>query len=398
MTFAVRSVLAPPAGTDAVSKSRHARLFEPVTLGPWLLRNRIVLGPMTRRRAGPGDVAGPMQAEYYAQRAQAGLIVSEGTQVSAQGQGYARTPGIHTPAQVAGWRGVTEAVHAAGGRIVAQLWHVGRVSHPCFQPDGAAPVGPSPLACPVEVDTPDGPRPCPAPRALATHEMADLVAQFRTAAGNALAAGFDGVELHAGNGFLFDQFLRDGSNRRGDRYGGSIANRARLLLEATEAVIEVCGPTRVGVRISPLNPWGGMADSDPTALFSHLARELSHLGIAFLDVAELRTRRPIFDWARLRRHFSGCYLAGGGFDGYRADAALWRGRADMIVFGRAFIANPDLPHRLWLGLPPRAADPACHYGGEARGYTDFPPLGAHDCAAVPPFDWRRAALARAKWW
>ncbi len=238
----------------------------------------------------------------------------------------------------------------------------------------------------------------PVPRALSTSEISGIVEEFRQAAANAMAAGFDGVELHAGNGFLIDQFLRESSNRRTDAYGGSIANRARLLLELTEAVAGTVGPARLGVRISPINPWGGMADSDPAALFGHVAAALSGFGIAYLHVAESRTRRPMFSWARLRRRFRGSYIANGGFDRYRAAAALARGRTDLISFARAFIANPDLPERLRLGAPVRPADPATYYGGGAPGYTDHLPMTQTERASVEPYHWRRAAVAWAKWW
>ncbi len=373
-------------------------LFTPVRVGAWLLPNRIVMSPMTRQRAGLGEVATALQAEYYAQRASAGLIVAEGSQVSPQGRGYLGTPGIHSAAQVAGWRLTTDAVHAAGGRIVLQLWHVGRVSHPVLQPDGAVPVAPSALAAPGMIETPAGPCPFEPPRALETAEIPGVIGQFRRAAENAMAAGFDGVEVHGGNGFLIDQFLRDSSNRRTDGYGGGIANRARFLLELAEDVAGAVGASRLGVRISPFNPWGGMSDSDPAGLFGHVAEALSGLGIAYLHVAETRTRRPMFSWSRLRRRFRGIYIANGGYDRYRAEAALRRDRADLVSFGRAFIANPDLPERLRIGAPPRPAEPAIYYGGNAAGYTDFPPLTPGERASVAPHSWRRAAVAWAKWW
>jgi N-ethylmaleimide reductase len=383
---------------DDARGSTSRDLHAPVRVGAWLLPNRVVMSPMTRQRAGAGDAATGLQAEHYAQRASAGLIVAEGSQVSPQGRGYIGTPGIHTPEQVAGWRLATGAVHAAGGRIVLQLWHVGRVSHPSLQPGGAAPVAPSALAPPGMGETPDGPRPFGTPRALETSEIPGVIGQFRDAARNALAAGFDGVELHAGNGFLIDQFLRDSSNRRTDAYGGGVPNRARFLLELAEEVAGVVGAARLGVRISPFNPWGGMSDRDPAALFGHVAGSLSGLGIAYLHVAETRTRRPMFSWTRLRRRFRGTYIANGGYDRYRASAALRRDRADLVSFGRAFIANPDLPERLRIGAPLRPADPAAYYGGGAAGYTDHSPMTQAERAAAASYDWRRAALAWAKWW
>lgn len=373
-------------------------LFAPVRLGPYPLANRIVMGPMTRRRADGDDAPHALQADYYAQRAAAGLLVAEGAQVSPQGKGYPGTPGIHSAAQVAGWRLTTEAVHRRGGRIFLQLWHVGRVSHPLLQPDGAPPVAPSALAAPGMAETPRGPLPFPVPRALGTEEIRDVIGQFVRAAENARLAGFDGVELHGGNGFLIDQFLRESSNRRSDAYGGTPANRIRLLLELAEAVSAVWGPERVGVRVSPINPWGGMADGDPAGLFGLLAEALSLRGIAYLHVAETRTRRPMFNWARLRRRFGGTYIANGGFDRHRAEVALRSGRADLISFGRAFIANPDLVQRLRLGAPLRPADPATYYGGDARGYTDYPPLTAAERAAPARFDWRGKVMAELRRW
>ena len=373
-------------------------LFSPVRLGPYLLTNRVVMGPMTRRRASADDAPHALQAQYYAQRATAGLLVSEGAQVSPQGKGYPGTPGIHSDAQIEGWRLTTGAVHMRGARMFLQLWHVGRVSHPLLQPDEALPVAPSALAAPGMAETPQGLLPFPTPQELSRDEICNVVAQFSQAAANARQAGFDGVELHGGNGFLIDQFLRDSSNRRTDSYGGSQNRRIRFLLEVTDAVCAVWGGERVGVRISPINPWGGMADSDPAGLFGRLAEALSHRGIAYLHVAETRTRRPMFSWARLRQRFRGTYIANGGFDRYRAEVALRSGRADLISFGRAFIANPDLVLRLRLGAPLRPADPATYYGGGSRGYTDFPPLTPDERSRLPRFDWRQAVMAELRRW
>ncbi len=384
---------------DPMTTPAPARgLFSPVRLGPYLLANRIVMGPMTRRRADASDAPHALQAEYYAQRAAAGLLVAEGAQVSPQGKGYPGTPGIHSAAQIAGWRLTTEAVHRRGGRIFLQLWHVGRVSHPLLQPDAALPVAPSALAAPGLAETPEGPKPFPVPHELGAGEICKMVAQFADAAENARRAGFDGVELHGGNGFLIDQFLRESSNRRGDAYGGTQVNRLRFPLELVDAVCGVWQPERVGVRVSPINPWGGMFDSDPAGLFGRLAEALSLRGIAYLHVAETRTRRPMFSWTRLRRRFRGLYIANGGFDRYRAEVALRSGRADLISFGRAFIANPDLVQRLKLGAALRPADPATYYGGDARGYTDYPPLTADEHARLPRFDWRGAMLAELRRW
>jgi N-ethylmaleimide reductase len=380
------------------SRMQARDLFAPVQLGAYLLRNRIVMSAMTRRRADAEGAAHALHAEYYAQRADAGLLVAEGSQVSPQGRGYPGTPGIHSATQIAGWQLTTSAVHMRGGRIFLQLWHVGRVSHPSLQPDGALPVAPSALPAPGMAETEAGEMPFPVPHELSVDEIPGVVEQFRRAAENALAAGFDGVELHGANGFLIDQFLRQSSNHRRDGYGGSQANRARFLLEVTDAVCAVCGPARVGVRVSPINPWGGMHDSDPAGLFGLVAEALSERRIAYLHVAETRTRRPMFSWSRLRKRFAGSYVANGGFDRYRAEVALRSGRADLISFGRAYIANPDLVARLRLGSPLCRADPAIYYGGDARGYTDYTPLSAEECAAPPRYEWRRAAMARLRWW
>ncbi|NOG70548.1 alkene reductase [Roseicella sp. DB1501] len=355
-----------------------ADLFQPFQLGPLSLPNRVVMAPLTRSRAGSKGIPGPLNAEYYAQRASAGLIIAEATQVSPQGQGYAFTPGIHDEAQVAGWRQVTEAVHAAGGRIVLQLWHVGRISHPSLQPGGALPVAPSAIRPEGQAFTESGFQPFQTPRALETDEIAGIVDDYRQAAVNARQAGFDGVEIHGANGYLIDQFLRDKTNRRTDRYGGSIENRARFLLEVTAAVTEVWGGDRVGLRISPVSPANDIADSDPQALFDHVAEQVNRFGLAYLHVVEGATGGPRdnlpFDFAALRRAFRGAYMANNGYDLALAQAALREDRADLIAFGRPFIANPDLVERLRRGAPLNALDTATLYGGDAKGYTDYPAL------------------------
>ncbi|MEN0074953.1 MAG: alkene reductase [Paracraurococcus sp.] len=355
-----------------------ADLFQPFQLGPLALPNRVVMAPLTRSRAGSKGIPGPLNAEYYAQRASAGLIIAEATQISPQGQGYAFTPGIHDEAQVAGWRQVTEAVHAAGGRIVLQLWHVGRISHPSLQPGGAPPVAPSALRPEGQAFTETGFQPFETPRALETDEIAGIVGDYRQAALNARRAGFDGVEIHGANGYLIDQFLRDKTNRRTDLYGGSIENRTRFLLEVTEAVTAVWGGDRVGLRISPVSPANDIADSDPQALFGHVAEQVNRFGLAYLHVVEGATGGPRdnlpFDFAALRRAFRGAYMANNGYDLALAQATLREGRADLIAFGRPFIANPDLVERLRRGAPLNALDPATLYGGDAKGYTDYPAL------------------------
>ena len=353
-------------------------LFQPVRLGALALPNRIVMAPLTRSRAGSAGIPGAMNASYYAQRATAGLIIAEATQISQQAQGYAFTPGVANEAQVAGWRQVTQAVHQAGGRIVLQLWHVGRISHPSLQPGGTLPVAPSAIKPEGQAFTESGFQPFVAPRALETDEIPGIVEDYRRAARNAQEAGFDGVEIHAANGYLIDQFLRDGTNQRTDRYGGSLENRTRLLLEVTEAVTSVWGSERVGVRISPASPANDMRDSDPQALFNHAVAALAPFSLAYLHVVEGATggARDLlgFDYGALRRAFGGPYLANNGYDKPLAEAALREGRADAIAFGRPFIANPDLVERLRTGAPLATADHKTFYGGDEHGYTDYPAL------------------------
>ncbi|MHB1060012.1 MAG: alkene reductase, partial [Rhodanobacter sp.] len=288
-----------------------ADLFTPVALGDLSLPNRVVMAPMTRNRADDQDAPHDLNVEYYRQRASAGLIITEGSQVSPQGKGYPRTPGIYSAGQVAGWRRVTDAVHRAGGRIFLQLWHVGRASHPSLQPGNALPVAPSAIAPEGETFTGEGMHPFVTPRALATEEIPDAVAQFRHGAEQARRAGFDGVELHGANGYLIDQFLRDGSNRRSDAYGGTVENRARFLREVVEATVDVWGAGRVGVRLSPTGSFNSMSDSDPAATFGHAAGLLGRYGLAYLHVVEDASG---FDWAALKRRFGGPYIANGGYD------------------------------------------------------------------------------------
>ena len=360
----------------AANETKAPDLFTPLRLGPYTLENRAVMAPLTRNRAGPGNVPQAMNVEYYAQRATAGLIVTEASQVSPQGVGYPGTPGIHNAAQVAGWQRVTDAVHANNGRIFLQLWHVGRISHPSLQPDGALPVAPSAIRPRGEAFTAAGPQPFVTPRALETREMTDIVAQFRDAAANAKSAGFDGVEIHAANGYLLDQFLRDGSNRRTDAYGGSLANRTRLLRGVTAAAAGVWGPDRVGVRISPVNTFNDIRDSDPQETFEYVARSLNDFGLAYLHVVETDSTDPDarrrFDWRRLRRAFDGVYIANGGYDRLRADWAIGSRAADLVSFGTAYLANPDLVERYAVGAPLNTPDPATFYGGDERGYIDYP--------------------------
>jgi N-ethylmaleimide reductase len=360
-------------GTDSQS------LFSPYRLGALELANRIVMSPMTRSRALAGNVPNPLAATYYAQRASAGLIITEATQVSPQGVGYIRTPGIHSAAQVAGWKTVVDAVHRAGGKIVAQLWHVGRVSHPDFH-GGALPVAPSALPVEGEAFTSNGRTKLVTPRALEIGEIAGIVEQFRRAAENAKAAGFDGVELHGANGYLLDQFLRDGANHRTDAYGGSIANRARLPLEVTDAVTGVWGAQRVGYKLSPYFAGYSMSDSNPLETFAFIATELNKRDLLYLHVAEAiaGAAAPPAGTVRatpiIRDRFDGALIVNGGYDARSAQAAIAQGDADLVAFGVPFLANPDLPNRYRRGAALGAPDPATFYAGEEKGYIDYPTL------------------------
>jgi N-ethylmaleimide reductase len=341
------------------------------------LSNRMVMAPLTRNRAGLGLVPGEFAAEYYSQRASAGLVITEATQVSEQAQGYADTPGCYSDAQVLGWRKVTDAVHAKGGTIVVQLWHTGRVSHVSFQKDGAAPVGPSAIQAKTKTFAKGGMVDCSTPRALAAHEIPGLVENFRHASERAIEAGFDGVELHGAHGYLLDAFLRDGTNHRTDRYGGAIENRARLLLEVVAACAKAIGAERLGVRLSPVSTAGDSHDSDPQALFDHVVSKLSLLRPAYLHVVEGETggaRDSIpFDYAKLRAAFDGVWMVNNSYDRRMAIDAIASGRADLVSFGRPFIANPDLVERFKLDAPLNALmSKETFYGGGVHGYTDYP--------------------------
>ena len=347
-------------------------LFEPLALGELHLPNRIILAPLTRCRAiGGGRVPNPLIAKYYAQRASAGLIISEATSVTPQGVGYPNTPGIWSDEQVAGWRGVTDAVHAAGGRIVLQLWHVGRISDPDYL-DGALPVAPSAIAAAGHVSLLRPQRPFVTPRALDIEEIPGIIAAYRHGAENARKAGFDGVELHGANGYLLDQFLQDGSNHRTDAYGGPVENRARLLLEVTDAVIGVWGAGRVGVHLAPRGDAHGVGDSNLPATFGYVAGELGRRRIAFIFTRE-REEAPRLQPA-LKAAFGGPLIANEGFTFETATRALASGEADAVAWGKLFIANPDLPRRFAENAPLNAPDPATFYGDGAAGYTDYPAL------------------------
>ncbi|MBX9777437.1 MAG: alkene reductase [Xanthobacteraceae bacterium] len=353
-------------------------LFSSYTLGDLPLNNRLVLSPMTRSRALEGNVANPLAATYYVQRASAGLMITEGTQVSPQGVGYIRTPGIHSPAQVEGWKHVTDAVHRVGGTIFAQLWHVGRVSHPDFH-GGELPVAPSALPVEGEAFTNNGKVKIPTPRALETREIRGIIEQFRKGAENAKAAGFDGVELHGANGYLLDQFLRDGANRRTDAYGGSLTKRMRLPLEVTEAVAGVFGASRVGYKLSPYFPGYSMSDSHPIETFTGIAKELGALGIGYLHVSEaiagaMKVDGTVRVTPLIRDVYDGALIVNGGYDAAAAEAAIARGEADLVAFGVPFLANPDLPLRYRRQAALNAPDATTFYSGEEKGYTDYPAL------------------------
>jgi N-ethylmaleimide reductase len=366
---------------NRTNQTRSARaLFEPTQVGAFRLVNRIVMAPLTRNRAGPGLVPGPFALEYYAQRASAGLIIAEATQVSAQAQGYADTPGCYTDDQVSGWKKVTDAVHAKGGTMVVQLWHTGRVSHTSFQKDGQAPVGPSAIRAKTKTFVAgQGFVDVSMPRALELDEIPGIIEAFRHASTRAIEAGFDGVEVHGAHGYLLDAFLRDGTNHRIDAYGGSIENRARLLLEVTRACAAAIGADRLGVRISPVSTAGDSHDSHPQALFDYVVESLNPLGLAYVHVVEGETGGPRdsipFDYAALRDRFDGVWMVNNGYDRRMAIDAVANGYADLVSFGRLFIANPDLVERLSKNAPLNMLmGQETFYGGGAHGYTDYATL------------------------
>ena len=359
--------------------TKNADLYTEYSLGALHLPNRFVMAPMTRNRAGAGNVPTAVVARYYKQRASAGLLVTEGTQVAPEGVGYPNTPGIHTAEQLAGWKRVTDTVHAAGGRIFLQLWHVGRVSHRLFQPTGALPMAPSAIAPAGQLYTPEGMMAFETPRALTADEIPEIVEQYRTGAANALDAGFDGVELHGANGYLPDQFLRDGTNRRRDAYGGSVQNRARFLLDIVRGMVDVWGPDRVGVRLSPSGTFNDMADSNPIETFGYVVGELDRLNIVYVHLVEaneddIRRGASIVPTDRLRPLFRRTLIVNGGYDREHANAVIRNGLADLVSFGKAFLANPDLPQRLKIGAALNVPEPGTFYGGGEEGYIDYPAL------------------------
>ncbi|VAX19087.1 NADH:flavin oxidoreductases, Old Yellow Enzyme family [hydrothermal vent metagenome] len=351
-------------------------IFSSIKIGPLNLPNRIVMAPMTRCRAGEGNVATPLMAKYYSQRASAGLIVSEGSQVSTKGAGYPSTPGIYSAEQVEGWKLVTDAVHKEGGHIFLQLWHVGRISHPDYQ-GGEAPVAPSAIAPAGEAATYEGMKAFVTPRALGTDEVASIVKQFQDGAKNALEAGFDGVEIHSANGYLLDQFLRDSTNKRDDNYGGSVENRARLLVEIIEAVGTVYENNRVGVRLSPSGAFNDISDSDPEKLFGYVAEQMNRFDLAYLHIvdaleSDIRHGAKVVALPYLRKFYKGKIIICGGYDKQKGNRVIAEGNADAVAFGQLFISNPDLPERLKADAPLNETDPPTFYGGGEKGYVDYP--------------------------
>jgi 2,4-dienoyl-CoA reductase-like NADH-dependent reductase (Old Yellow Enzyme family) len=346
-------------------------LFQPLRLGEIDLPNRVIMAPLTRCRASEGRVPNALMKDYYVQRASAGLIITEATSVEPMGVGYPDTPGIWSQAQIEGWRRITDAVHDSGGRIMLQLWHVGRVSHPIYL-NGALPVAPSAIAPSGHVSLLRPYQPYPVPRALALSEIAGIVEAYRRGAENAMAARFDGVELHGANGYLLDQFLQDSANKRTDRYGGPVENRARLMLEATDAAISVWGPGRVGMHLAPRGDSHSMGDSDPKATFGYIARELGKRGVAFICAREHAGPDAIGRF--LKTEFGGAYIVNEGYDRQTAEAAIASGDAEAAAFGKLYIANPDLPERFRSNAALNAPQPATFYTKGPEGYTDYPAL------------------------
>ncbi len=372
-----------------MTSSRTPTLFDPVHAGDLQLANRVVLAPLTRNRS-PDAIPGPHAATYYSQRASGGLLITEATAISHQGQGYADVPGLYGTEQLDGWKKVTDAVHHAGGNIVVQLWHVGRISHTSLQPDGGAPVAPSAIAAKAKTVLIKDGKPemveTSTPRALRAEELPALVHTYEAAARNAVkTAGFDGVEIHGANGYLLDQFLKSGSNQRTDDYGGSIENRARLLLEVTRAVTGAVGGGRTGIRLSPVTPANDAHDADPQPLFDYVIRQLATLNLAYIHIIEGATGGPRelpdrpFDYTALRAAYreaggKGAWMVNNGYDKALAEKAIAQEGADLIAFGVPFLSNPDLPERLRTNAPLNKPDKATFYGGGAKGYTDYPAL------------------------
>lgn len=363
----------------------QSKLFEPFKLGKLTLPNRFAMAPLTRNRAVPPSmVPSPLAVDYYGQRASAGLLITEASQVSQQGQGYQDTPGIYSKEQVEAWRKVTDRVHERGGHIFIQLWHVGRISHVALQPNGGAPVAPSAIKAKTKTFVNGTFADVSEPRALELSEIPGIIDDFKRATSNALAAGFDGVEIHGANGYLLDQFAKDGTNKRTDAYGGSIENRAKLMLEVSRAVTAEAGGERTGIRISPVTPANDVSDSNPQPLFDYIVDHLNALKLTYIHVIEGATGGPRdiapFDYASLRKRFKQAYIANNGYDFALANKVLEQGAADLIAFGKPFISNPDLVERLKAGAPLNDWDKNTFYGGGAKGYTDYPTLKAKEAA------------------
>ncbi|MEM8810105.1 MAG: alkene reductase [Cyanobacteria bacterium P01_G01_bin.38] len=369
--------------TTSPTDSALATLFQPLQLGAIALSNRIIMAPLTRARSGVSRIPNDLMLEHYLQRASAGLMITEATQISEQAAGWQQTPGIYTPEQIAGWQKITDAVHQRGGKIVIQLWHTGRASHPDFQPNRALPVSASAIAPQGEIHTPLGKKSYVTPHALTLEEIPGVIKQYATATRNAREAGFDGVEIHAANGYLIDQFLRDGSNQRTDRYGGRVENRGRFLLEATEAVVNAWSSDRVGVRLSPYVAFNDMRDSNPIATFTYAAAALNQFNLAYLHIVEAlpgHFMAATGDVERatphLRQAFKGAILLNGGYGAQTGAAAIQNDETDAIAYGIPFIANPDLVERFKQGAPLNEADPATFYTHSRKGYIDYPALAA----------------------
>ncbi|NOZ54540.1 MAG: alkene reductase [Gammaproteobacteria bacterium] len=352
----------------------NPNLFSSYTVGDLTLANRMVMAPLTRNRAASGNIPQRINIEYYRQRASAGLIITEASQVSPEGVGYPATPGIHSDEQVAGWRKVTDAVHNEGGRIFIQLWYCGRISHPSMLPNQQTPVAPSAIRPDGEAVTNDGMQAFVEPRALEINEIAGIVTQFKHAAAQAKTAGFDGIEVHAANGYLIDQFLRDGSNQRTDQYGGNIENRTRFLNQILNAVCEVWPTNRVGVRLSPENSFNTMSDSNPQQHFDYIVKQLSTRNLAYLHILEgdMMSQQRQVDYRVLRDNFGGVYMANNGYDKARAQTSLNHGDSDLVAFGVLYLANPDLLKRFKTDATLNTPDQNTFYGGDERGYTDYP--------------------------
>jgi N-ethylmaleimide reductase len=360
-----------------ITPDKQTDLFSPLTIGDLTLQNRVVMAPLTRRRASVGNVPSDMNAEYYRQRTSAGLIISEATQISPQGVGYPNTPGIHSAKQIAGWQKVTRAVHSEGGLIFMQLWHVGRISHPDLQPNGQLPVAPSAVKPAGQAVTYNGLKDYVTPRALEKMEIPGIINDYKIAAKNAFEAGFDGIEVHSANGYLLDQFLRDGTNKRTDEYGGAIENRARLVLEVLDAVLEVWPEHRVGIRLSPGGTFSAMSDSNTLETFNYIITQLNNYQLAYLhirkpDETDLRHGGVVIPIEYLRSIYHGLLMVNGDYDRKDGNVAVKNNIADLVAYGKPFIANPDLPERLRLGAPLNKQDFDTFYGGGELGYTDYP--------------------------